>query len=166
MFSLGTDAHTANGFVALGEMNCTACHAASEPQAAWLQPNPAPRLADVGGRVSGEWMRRYLAAPPDGTASSHTPDVLRGNAEHAEALTHFLLSRSKPNFRRVLPDKAAVARGESLYHSVGCVACHAPLNGAAAPADSVPLPRMVEKWAHDGLRRFLLDPLASRRGGR
>ena len=47
------------------------------------------------------------------------PDVLHGNAENAEALTHFLLSQGTAKARRVFPDKAAVARGESLYHRIG-----------------------------------------------
>lgn len=150
----------------LGALNCTACHQASEAQAAWLLPAGAPRLQDVGRRASAEWLQHFLEAPHDVKPGTTMPDLLHGNTGHAEALTHFLLSQSKPDSRRLLPDKAAVARGESLYHSIGCVACHAPQDGSAYPADSILLPRMAEKWTLDGLRRFLLDPLASRPSGR
>ena len=143
----------------LGELNCTACHAASAQQAAWLSPKVAPTLQDVGSRASAAWLVKYLASPNDAKQGATMPDMLHGNAEQAEALTHYLLSLSKPNVRRVLPDRAAVARGEDLFHSVGCVACHAPQNGAVLTAVSVALPRMAEKWGHDGLRKFLLDPL-------
>ena len=157
---------SAVGNVMLGELNCTACHAATPQQAAWLLPKVAPTLQEVGSRAGAEWLQRYLASPQETMPGTTMPDLLHGNVEQAEALTHYLLSLSKPNLRRVLPDKSAVARGENLFHSVGCVACHAPQNGAALPAESVALPRMAEKWGHDGLRKFLLDPLASRPGGR
>ncbi len=159
-------AASAVGVVTLGELNCTACHAASAQQAAWISPKAAPTLQDVGSRASAAWLVKYLASPGDAKAGATMPDLLHGNVEQAEALTHYLLSLSKPNVRRVLPDKAAVARGENLFHSVGCVACHAPQNGAAQPAVFVALPRMAEKWGQDGLRKFLIDPLASRAGGR
>ena len=161
-----SSAQDAGGNVTLGELNCTACHAASAQQAAWLSPKAAPTLQDVGSRASAAWLVKYLASPNDAKAGATMPDLLHGNAGRAEALTHYLLSLSKPNVRRVLPDKAAVARGENLFHSVGCVACHAPQNGTAMPAEFVALPRMAEKWGHDGLRKFLLDPLAPRAGGR
>ena len=154
------------GNMMLGELNCTACHAAMQKQAAWLSPKVAPTLQDVGSRAGAEWLRKYLASPNEAKQGATMPDLLHGNAEQAEALTHYLLSISKPKVPRVLPDKAAVSRGENLFHSVGCVACHAPQNGAAMPAVFVALPRMAEKWGHDGLRRFLLDPLVTRPSGR
>lgn len=154
------------GMTALGELNCTACHSASPAEAAWISPKAAPRLADIGNRVSAEWLQNYLAAPQQTRPGATMPDLLHGNGEQAEALTHYLIAAGPHNFRRVMPDRAAVARGESLYHRVGCVACHAPQNGAVAPLDSVPLPVMQEKWAFEGLRKFLLDPLATRPSGR
>ena len=159
-------AEDAAGGMMLGELNCTACHAATQKQAAWLSPKVAPKLQDVGSRASAEWLKKYLASPNEAKRGATMPDLLHGNEEQAEALTHYLLSISKPNVHRVSPDKAAVARGENLFHSVGCVACHAPQNGAALPAVFVALPHMAEKWGHEGLRRFLLDPLASRPSGR
>ena len=162
---------SAEGYVIMGELNCTACHAATTQQAAWLSPKLAPRLANLGSQASSEWLQRFLAAPHEALPGATMPDVLHTlppaeRAKAAEALTHHLLSVSRPQFRRVMPDRAAVARGESLYHRVGCVACHAPQNTPTDLAASAPLPRMAEKWAFDGLRRFLLDPLASRPSGR
>ena len=99
------------------------------------------------------------------------PDMLHGLTEPArlaaaEALVHYLYSESKERFEPVMPDRAAVSRGESLYHRVGCVACHAPLNGVAVASASVPLPQMVGKWSLEGLQKFLVNPLASRPSGR
>ncbi|HEX8914614.1 MAG TPA: c-type cytochrome, partial [Humisphaera sp.] len=140
-------------------------------QAVWLTPKAAPRINDVGGRVRPEWLVRYLADPHAVAPGVTMPHLLGGKAEAdrppaAEALVHYLLSTSPARARPVVPDRAAVRRGEELYHKVGCVACHAPQDGKAAPAGSVPLPVMAEKWAFDGLRRFLRDPLAHRPSGR
>ena len=47
----------------------------------------------------------------------------------AEAITHFLLSSNKGReFGLVSPDTVAAELGETLFHSVGCVACHSPRN--------------------------------------
>ena len=43
---------SAGGVVTLGELNCTACHAASAQQAAWFSPKVVPALQDVGSRAS------------------------------------------------------------------------------------------------------------------
>ncbi len=175
------EAHS--GIVALGEMNCTACHAPSETQKAWITPKAAPRLTNLGSRVSPEWLQSYLADPQKLKPGTTMPDLLHGNPEQAEALTHFLMSGGSQEFhstldeaavargdslyfRRVMPDKAAVARGDSLYHRVGCVACHSPQNGTIAPVDSVAFPELEQKWSVPGLKKFLLDPLATRPSGR
>jgi mono/diheme cytochrome c family protein len=163
---------TASGRLLLEQLNCTTCHAMSDVQAKWLSPEMAPRLADLGSRASADWLIRYLAAPQQVMPGTTMPDVLRSlpeadRAGAAESLTHYLLSQGPLTFRRIMPDRAAVARGESLYHHVGCVACHSPLKDEAKPvAAAVPLPQMEEKWSFDGLRRFLLNPLACRPSGR
>ncbi len=165
------DAGGVDGLVLIGELNCVACHAATENQAAWMSPKLAPRLEDVGTRVGPEWLQRHLASPQGTMSGSTMPDVLHGmpdveRALASEALTHHLLSLAPGKFRRVLPDRAAVARGENLYHRVGCVACHAPQNRSPSGMISSPLPSMVEKWSFEGLRLFLQDPLATRPSGR
>ena len=161
----------AAGRVLLGELNCTACHAPSPAQSPWISPKAAPRLNDIGNRVGPEWIARYLAAPHDVSPGVTMPDMLGAlpAAERlaaAEALTHFLLSQSPPKARPQLPDRAAVKRGEALYHSIGCVACHAPQDDKPAPEGSAPLTNLSAKWRFDGLRRFLRDPLAVRPSGR
>jgi mono/diheme cytochrome c family protein len=154
------------GVVAISEKNCVACHSPSDAQAQWISPNTAPRLTNIGSRVSADWLQRYLAAPHEVTPGTAMPDQLHGNEEQSETLTHYLISLGKTDFQRVVPDRGAVARGENLYHQVGCIACHAPLNGAAAAPGSQLLPVMQEKWAFEGLKQFLIDPLAIRPSGR
>jgi len=155
-----------SGIVEIGNLNCTACHTSSEQQKEWIQTKLAPSLNDIGNRVSAEWLQRYLVSPQNEHPGTTMPDLLHGDTSKAEALTQFLISKGECNFRRVVPDRAAVARGESIYHRVGCVACHAPQNGSAVPIDSVPLPKLDKKWAYMGLKNFLLDPLSVRPSGR
>jgi mono/diheme cytochrome c family protein len=82
-------------------------------------------------------------------------------------------------------------RGSHLYHSVGCVACHAArdpslavqrqpaltpedleeleelgLTAMSAPVQPVPLPEIAAKYTARSLTRFLLDPLVIRPSGR
>ena len=66
------------------------------------------------------------------------PDMLAGleepaRAEAAEALTHFLVSvRGAKEAKPVGQSAAAINLGRSLYHTVGCVQCHAP-DGTCPP---------------------------------
>lgn len=158
----------AHGRVLLGELNCVACHSANTVATA-ITPKQGPRLAGLGSRVSADWLQRFLAAPHETMPGTTMPDLLHGlpadeRAAAAEQLTHFLLAQPLTEFRRALPDRAAVARGEALYHRVGCVACHAPQDGSTLAGS--PLPQMADKWSLAGLRHFLLDPLATRPAGR
>ena len=160
-----------NGRLLLGTLNCTACHAPSEAQSRWLLPKVSPKLAGIARRVSPEWLTSYLASPQQVMPGTTMPDVLGAmspadRAGAAESLTHYLLSQPAAEFHRVMPDRAAVARGRLLYQRIGCVACHAPQEGDAKGMQSVPLPNMQEKWSFAGLRQFLLDPLATRPSGR
>ena len=155
----------------VSELNCTACHAASEKKSAWLAPKAAPRLNEAGRRLSPDWLRAFLAAPATTFPGTTMPDSLSGQsaaerAASAEDLTHYLLSLTPGKFQRELPDRAAVERGESLYHKIGCVACHTPLGTNALVTTSAPFPNLVEKWSFTGLRQFLRDPLATRPSGR
>jgi len=160
-----------SGEVLLGELHCTACHLAEEKHAAWISPKAGPRLADMAARVNPDWVRKYLAAPHAVMRGTSMPDLLHNREPAAreaaaDELTHFLFSASGARWKPVAPDKGAVARGESLFHRIGCVACHAPQTGAGEGHAAAPLPRMEEKWNVEGLRRFLRDPLASRPSGR
>jgi len=135
------------GEALLGEFRCTTCHAASPAQSAWIAPKAAPRLAGLGRRVDPAWVTRYLLNPQEAKPGSTMPDVLHAlpeaeRASSAEALAHFLASDESAPFRRVMPDRGAVTRGEELFHRVGCVACHDPQNPAAQIEGSVPLPAM------------------------
>jgi len=198
---------TSAGRLLLSELSCTACHAA--PQAP--TPKRGPRLAGVGSRVDPAWLRRFLMAPEAVKPGTTMPNCFIGLSEPtreqaATALTAFLSSLQQPFpeiratganpvpyefWKRGRPE-----RGETLFHQIGCVACHEPdpdyevasiktsqleqmlellspeeleelgLASAARPVPSVPFPALAEKYSSESLTHFLLAPEKVRPGGR
>ena len=153
------------GAVLLTELGCAACHSPSRPE---LTPKQGPDLSAVGARVSAAHLRRFLASPAGTKPGTTMPDVLGhlpdgDRAVAAEALTHFLASLGGPAPEATRPAPDAVERGRTLYHSVGCVACHSPEEPLPG---SVPLGPLAEKYSVESLTRFLEDPLAVRPSGR
>lgn len=117
------------GDVLISDFRCAACHRGIERDSA-LQKS-APDLANVGARVSPEYLRRFLASPSSAHPGTTMPDLLasRPEAERdriAEALTHFLVAQSKDVFRFDADQPIDRQEGRALFHSVGCVACHGP----------------------------------------
>ena len=158
------------GRLLLGELNCTACHAAGESLSRWLTPHAAPILTDVGKRVQPAWIAKFLADPHGVKPGTTMPHVLadwpaeeRDNA--VLALASFLASTGHMTEQR--PDRRSVRQGERLFHTIGCVSCHQPRAGDAAPWNtSVPLPALAQKYSIPSLIAFLKDPLAVRPAGR
>lgn len=118
------------GELLIEELRCGSCHASQKP----LLERPAPDLSDVGGRVDSNYLQRFLANPSDVHSGSEMPNVLAmvPNSERetaATALTHYLVHQSTNKFQnndQHRPDSERSEVGKQLFHSVGCVACHAP----------------------------------------
>ncbi len=160
----------AGGNLLLGELNCTACHAATEGWESRLLTRSSPRLEEIGNRVRPEFLRNFLREPHAVKPGSTMPALLAGHpeADRAEALepiVHFLAATGK--IRDHPLDKQAVARGDNLFHSVGCAICHGPATEHSSPAaTSVPLGPLGEKYSFTGLRDFLKNPHAHRPSAR
>ncbi|MFN4257982.1 MAG: PA14 domain-containing protein [Gemmataceae bacterium] len=179
-----------NGQVLLGELSCAACHAA-EAEADRLLSRQAPILDDVGGRVTPQYLRAFLAHPHQVKAGTPMPDLLHAlpepeRADVVEELVHYLASLGGPIDQRSSgASKTQIDKGKELYHSVGCVACHQPFEPppqhkidtanlfideeeiAKKPASpSVPLGELSAKTTVAALARFLSDPLHTRPSGR
>ncbi|MBN8246445.1 MAG: c-type cytochrome [Verrucomicrobia bacterium] len=152
------------GAVLVSELGCTSCHAGG--QKAFLA-KPGPDLSEVGARANGAHLRRFLASPSGVKPGTTMPDVLAHLPEAqredvANALAHYLATLGQPGASgRPQPD--AVERGRTLYHSVGCVACHSP---EKTLSDSVPLGPLAEKYTVASLAAFLERPLDIWPGGR
>ena len=189
-------AQAAAGSVLMAEFRCAACHDGIRRGA--FEDKAAPDLSHVGARVSPEYLRRYLANPLQTHAGTTMPDLLAGKSdaerkEIAEALTHFLVAQSKTSFEPAAqPTPVDRQQGQSLFHAIGCVACHGakqpPPEAQPSPARndlepdedespllaakkkikpiSLPLGHVASKYSLASLAEFLFQPLSVRVSGR
>lgn len=175
------------GELLIGEMNCVACHDAPGTVKARLASRASPRLDPAHAvRVTPQWLRAFLENPQATQPGTLMPDLLAAleapaRTVAAEELTHYLVAaRGAAKEAPAAASAAAMATGKALYHTVGCVACHAPeelpadkANNAEASAEfarlragAVPLGALEKKFTVAELAAFLRDPLKSRPGGR
>ena len=117
------------GSVLISELRCSACH--TDIGATSVADKTAPELAQVGTRISPEYLRRFLASPLTAHPGTTMPDLLASRSESerqtiAESLTHFLVSRSIADTPSEPTESIDRKLGKELYHSIGCVACHGP----------------------------------------
>lgn len=169
------------GEVLLGELQCVACHVANPGTASRLGLRGAPRLGGEGMRLEPQWLRDWLLDPARSKPGTAMPHLLHGlaDAERSQAadeLTHYLVSIQPQGAPLYLTaDRARVEGGRALYHSVGCVACHAPVDRPPdmpqdvferAQREGVPLGDLARKYPGGELAAFLKDPLKHRPGGR
>lgn len=184
------DTRVSPGLLLYNELKCGACHGEIAPMQSAFPPHAAPLLDNAGARMRLDYLRTFIAAPHVAKPGTTMPDLLASldpaaRAETSDALTHYLASLGCP-----MPEPIAqaseddLAAGETLFHSVGCVACHAPTRPAqsAGPEDIfwedggvetpkiegplVPLPDLAAKTTPEVLAAFLRDPAAIRPGGR
>ena len=182
------------GDVLISELRCAACH--SGVQTGSLPEKSAPGLADVGMRISPDYLRRFLASPSMAHPGTTMPDLLASQPEAerdriAESLTHFLIAQSTGVFQPGLSEKIDRQQGNDLYHSVGCVACHGPREAItdapqkpkrndeddddedkalaakkAVKPTAIPLGHIAAKYSAKSLSEFLFQPLRVRTSGR
>ncbi|MBI2478709.1 MAG: c-type cytochrome, partial [Planctomycetia bacterium] len=165
-----TSGSAAAGELLIGELNCLSCHRTESSIQTRILSKQAPILDHVGLRVRPEFLRAYLADPhkvKPGTTMPHlfaeVPATERDR--QIEALTHFLAATGI--LAEGGPVTPAIRRGEQLFHTVGCVACHDPRReGSSALPTSAPLPDMESKYSLPGLAEFLKNPLTVRPSGR
>ena len=168
----------ARGLILIGEFGCVSCHRAGNFKAD-LNSRRAPSLEAVGTRIRPEYLEAYLLDPHKVEPGTRKPDIFRGLAQAwfpqgniedmAEALTHYLVSLQAGSFTSQVSDHVAAARGEKLYHSVGCVVCHSPRDKDGKPlleAGSVPLAGVEKKYSVESLAAFLKAPHEARPSGR
>jgi mono/diheme cytochrome c family protein len=173
------------GLVLLGELGCVACHAErarSGGELPTIEVAPGPDLRAVGARVQANYLAHFLADPLAVEAGTTMPDLLRersdaDRAAAAVALAHYLRSFAVAGPVAEPNDREASLRGREVFHSVGCVACHALRDeqGVEVPAevpaevpttDSVPMAPLAEKYTVVSLRAFLQQPHEARPASR
>lgn len=164
------------GALLIGELGCAACHPQLEPVR--FHSKSAPDLTTVGSRVAPDFIRRFIADPAAVQPGTTMPQVLTGMSAQkrddiAEAITHFLVASDDAPFN---PDRSGlrnVVAGRTLYHTVGCVACHAPRqpppDGGAVPTwldGTTRLDHLADKYSLASLSTFLHQPQHVRPSGR
>ncbi len=161
----------AAGQLLLGELNCTSCHQADAALDSLIVKKSAPILDAVGSRVRPQYLLKFLADPQATKPGTTMPNVLAAlpeadRTQKVEALVHLLASTG--TLRESAALRQSVNRGEVLYHTVGCVACHDPLmdENRRPLATSIIIGTPSRKYTIPGLTQFLADPLAVRPGGR
>ena len=179
------------GEVLIAELRCAACH--SGVSRGSLLEKTAPDLSAVGTRISPDYLRRFLASPSSAHAGTTMPEMLTSRTEPereriAEALTHFLVAQTKIERPEEESEASDLELGKTLFHSVGCVACHGPKDSAPlvkkrsdeddddlSSAElakkkikpiSVSLNHVPAKYDARALGEFLFQPLRVRPSGR
>ncbi len=183
-----------SGRVWMAELRCAACHA-GVPQNP-VSEKTAPDLREVGARISPDFLRDFLVSPSVVHPGSTMPDLLAAKSDSdkqaiAEALTHFLIAQSKPYHPGEPTGPIDRQRGNELFHSIGCVACHGPNEMAAVPPQeairdeedekdlnpteaarkamkpsAIGLKHVAAKYTIQSLGEFLFQPLKVRSSGR
>lgn len=129
-----------SGRLLIAELRCAACHAGIATTS--IPDKQAPDLTDVGTRLSTTYLQRFLESPAAVHQGTTMPDMLASKTDTerkaiAESLTHFLVAVSNPTLARPSPATPDRERGKSLYHTVGCVACHGAYEESNALAATV-----------------------------
>lgn len=161
------------GLVLRDELGCAACHADAAPAAAAPR---GPDLASVAGRVRPDYLAAFLRAPHAVEPGTPMPDLLHGLGDDARAeaaanlaayLQSFAPAAAAASTTAPTPaaDAAALATGRTLFHEVGCAACHAPRAADGRELSlpgSTPMAPLAAKYTPATLTAFLLAPHEAR----
>ncbi len=124
------------GDLLLTELNCTVCHSAGKE----LKPKGGPNLLGAGNRFHRDWIASYLRSPTLAKSGGTMPHMLHQvpekDRENAiQSLVAFLSTEPAEEPKIVASGGSPVAhefwlkgdadRGRTLYHQIGCIACHA-----------------------------------------
>ncbi|GAB5443086.1 MAG: hypothetical protein Fues2KO_34350 [Fuerstiella sp.] len=165
------------GLVLIDRFNCQACHQSVDDDA-WKFSASAPDLRWSVQHLNVSQLIRFLRDPHEIKPGTRMPDLLHQldpqTAEStARAIVSYLMSTTgnPPQEDSISTHEAkpSTTSGFDLFHTVGCVACHAPRDREAVErplADSVALGDVSSKYDLPALTSFLEDPHQVRPDGR
>ena len=154
------------GRLLVTQLACTACHLSEDKS---LAAHRGPILDSVGSRIRFDHLLALTMDAHDTKPGTAMPNVFHALHEDEKkdrgmAIASFLASTG--NLIDRPGDGAAAKKGEELYHSIGCVGCHAPRNSDIdLRSTSVPLGSIDKKYTLDSLAKFLANPHAIRPDG-
>ncbi len=164
------------GRLAVGWLGCARCHQGAFPGVS--EPPPGPALADLGQRVSHDWLLGWLADPAKVRPGAHMPALFAadrsGEVERWLIADHLLgpdVGRiAKPEVGRIAnPSHGTHRMGRRYFISNGCAACHqVPDEERAAQPDldRFPLTGLKERWPAEHLAAYLSNPQSRYPDGR
>jgi mono/diheme cytochrome c family protein len=167
------------------EMNCIKCHRAPDEYkvAKTLAARQGPDLSDVGKRIHAGWIERWLESPRKLRPSAVMPEMFAdedvGKIER-HAVAAYLSSLGGPVPATKEPakkDLGSITRGQKLFTSAGCIACHGPYPGKGDDKKDAeptlygapkihPLVALGSKTTVERLAEYLSNPLAHDPSGR
>lgn len=155
------------GQVLVNELRCAACHADFPGEM-----KSAPDLREVGSRISGDYLQRFLLDPHGTHPGTTMPDVLahlppKEKKAVSKSISHYLMSLTRKETTETTSGDAKA--GVKIYHETGCIACHSPRDDSGRELSSskaASLAHLPGKYRNGELAKFLLDPLATRPSGR
>ena len=161
------------GRLLFNELGCVNCHGGDTG----LPARRGPELTNVTQTETADWLRDFLLNPSSARNGTSMPHLLAPNdSKSAEAIVHYLASLNTPRSKAKDPKHVNAKRGRALYHSLGCVSCHAPekdfslLESVPEAKDftypSVEFPELQRKYSLQSLSEFLKEPLKTRTDGR
>jgi cytochrome c551/c552/cytochrome c553 len=180
------DARLEQGRFLAEQYACVRCHrpAATDRMAAGLTNTQGPDLSQIGARDNAGWIERWLASPHALRPGAIMPMMFAaddaGKTERY-AVAHYLASLGDPVRDRARPlnEKErtdSVHRGQALYNSLGCTACHSAADAKTTKTSQTsfivsevshfPLIGLGSKTTPEKLAAYLQDPLAHDPSGR
>lgn len=164
------------GLVLIDRLNCGACHQTAANPLRKAAPS-APDLRWSVRRLNPAALAEFVARPHTIKPGSRMPDMMNGRSDlqrkaAAESIVNYLVSVVGSEFESAVDadqSESSAERGYELFHSVGCVACHAPRDTAAMEQplpNSVPLGNLTAKFDSTALTAFLENPHQARPSGR
>ncbi len=132
-FYKGNEAKADGGELLISELGCVSCHQVDDELFAGIGRSQAPLLESVGSRLNPEYLEKFVSDPSSVQPGTRMPGLFvqwpqEERSRAVRDLTSFLASQGGPFQNHGSPLSSDESeRGEKLYHSVGCVACHAPL---------------------------------------
>ena len=130
-------------------LGCVNCH---ESRSVSLDRRGRPDLSGVGVRLKSPWIYQWLLDPTAVRPEATMPALL--DPQSAKDVAAFLSSLQVPHppMLDVAPSEQDADRGQDLYSSLGCMACHS--------AESLSLVAIGSKMSVESLAEYLKDPLA------
>jgi mono/diheme cytochrome c family protein len=167
---LQLDERSEHGRFLVEERNCTQCHRPGDGEkiADGLRQRLGPDLSSVGARTAAGWIYRWLSSPRAIYPAATMPEMFSGDdagRTDIYAVSRYLASLGGPfKFEKGDKDPDRVKRGQLLFATVGCSACHTATKDNSTAI--FPLAGLGRKTSPKSLAAYLRDPLAIDPSGR